>query len=99
MTSNMRENAEKTLEQQLTALREELAHISHTLSQKSSELYDDARHNTEHRLEQLRKQGQLAAREVRHQAKVATDTARENPLTTAAIIAGLGLAVALLIRR
>ncbi|HWD12475.1 hypothetical protein P8H26_10235 [Pseudochrobactrum sp. sp1633] len=99
MASKLRNDAEKTLEEQIAELKNELASVTKKLSDQGSALYDDARENAAETYESLRKHGRVAAREVRHQAQVMTETARENPLAAAAVVAGIGLVLALLARR
>ncbi|WOC16448.1 glycine zipper domain-containing protein [Pseudochrobactrum sp. MP213Fo] len=99
MASKMRNDAEKSFEDQIAELKSELASVTKKLSQQGNALYDDARENASETYDVLRKRGRVAAREVKHQAQVVTDTARENPLAAAAVVAGIGLVLALLARR
>jgi ElaB/YqjD/DUF883 family membrane-anchored ribosome-binding protein len=99
MASKVREDAEKTFEDQIAELKNELASVTKKLSRQGNDLYEDVRDNASETYDALRKHGRRAAREVKHQAHLATDTARENPLAAAAVVAGVGLLLALLIRR
>lgn len=99
MASKLRNDAEKTFEDQIAELKSELASVTKKLSEQGSAFYDDARENASETYENLRKRGRVAASEVRHQAQVVTETAKENPLATAALVAGIGLVLALLARR
>lgn len=99
MASKLRNDAEKTFEDQIAELKSEMATVTKKLSEQGSALYDDARDSASDTYETLRKRGRFAAREVRHQAQAVSETARENPLATAAVVAGIGLVLALLARR
>lgn len=99
MASKFRDEVEKTYENQISDLKSELAAVSKKLSEQSSAFYGDARDNAAETYDIIRKRGRVAAREVKHQAQVVTDSARENPLATLAIVAGVGLVLALLMRR
>lgn len=99
MATKLRNDAEKTFEDQIADLKNELAAVTKKLSAQSSALYDDARDTASDTYETLRNRGRVAAHEVRHQAQLVSKTARENPLATAAVVAGIGLVLALLSRR
>lgn len=99
MASKLRNDAEKTFEDQIAELKSELATVTKKLSEQGNALYDDARENASETYDMLRKRGRVAAREVRHQAQVVKESARENPLAAAAVVAGIGLVLALLARR
>lgn len=99
MASKLRIDEDKTFEDQIAELKTELASVTKKLSEQGSALYDDARENAAETYDILRKRGSIAAREVKHQAQAVKETARENPLATAAVIAGIGLVLALLARR
>lgn len=99
MASKLRNDAEKTFEDQIAELKSELATVTKKLSEQGNAFYDDARENAAETYDLLRKRGRVAAREVRHQAQVVKESARENPLAAAAVVAGIGLVLALLARR
>jgi ElaB/YqjD/DUF883 family membrane-anchored ribosome-binding protein len=82
--------SEKDLENQIAALRKQLASISKSLSDKGYEIADDGNSA----FETVKKNGQKAARFVGDEAQLVAEKARENPIATVAIIsavAGLGL--------
>jgi hypothetical protein len=82
--------SEKDLENQIAALRKQLASISKSLSDKGYEIVDDGNSA----FETVKKNGQKAARFVGDEAQFVAEKARENPIATVAIIsavAGLGL--------
>lgn len=99
MASKLRNDAEKSFEEQIAELKSELASVTKKLSEQGSSLYEDARDNASETYDMLRKRGRVAAREVKHQAQIVGESARENPLAAAAIVAGVGLVLALLARR
>lgn len=99
MPSKLLDNTEKSLEQQLSDLKTELATITNRLSSNGYALYDEARLNTAETYDKLQKHGRVAAKQIKHQAHIATDTAREHPLAAAAVVAGIGLMLALIMRR
>lgn len=74
----------ESLQQQVSTLTNEIARISKALASDSAEAFDDA-------YEEGRGRARAAARQVRDQAHVAADVARENPGTTATVLATVGL--------
>ncbi len=99
MASKVQNDVEKAIEEQIADLKSELATLTKKLAEQGSSAYDDARENLSDTYDRIRRHGRTAAREVRHQARYVKETARENPLATAAILAGVGVIIALLARR
>lgn len=99
MASRMQNEIEKTLEEQIADLKSELEILTGKLAEQGSAVYDDVRENLTGNYNRLRRHGRNAAQEMRHQAHYVRQTARENPLATAAILAGISITLALLARR
>lgn len=97
--SSDRNEVEKKLEAQLAELRSELAQITKSISKQGGHILDDIQDNASQAYDSVRKHGRQAVQEVSHQAQIVKQTARENPVATVAIIAGVSLLLALLARR
>lgn len=75
------------METQIADLKKEIAKLSKSLSAKASDLMDDA----EDTVEDWKGRANGAVRQMRKQAHVVTEAARENPGTAATLLSSAGL--------
>lgn len=75
------------LEKQVSDLKKEMGRMRHAIGARASDVMDGA----EDRYESLRENAADMARQLREQASVARDVARENPGTTATVLTTVGL--------
>ena len=85
--ANVADDGRANLEKQITDLKKEMSKISKSLASYASDAAEDA--------EDIYEQGRGRARQVVHQmrdqAHVAADVARDNPGTTATVLSTVGL--------
>ncbi len=98
-TTKLREEISETLEEQIAALRKEVAKLTKSLARRGTEVLDDASDEASHLYEQMKSSGSRAVRAAGRQAHTVSDTARANPLTSVAVVVGIGLLVAALLAR
>lgn len=75
------------LEKQITDLKAEVTKLGKSLAARASDALEDA----EEVFDDTRGRATHLARQVRHQAHVAADVAREHPGTTTAVLSTVGL--------
>jgi hypothetical protein len=99
--SRLRDTLDDDLQGQIAALSKEVSALRKTMSSRGSAAWDDGWNTTADLYEDLRSGLSDALPVIRKQAHHLERTARDNPVTTAALV-GLvvvGLAVALMSRR
>ncbi|MBB2973436.1 hypothetical protein [Mesorhizobium sp. RMAD-H1] len=89
----------KDLENQIAELRREVAEISETLSGQGFHILDSARDTASDVYDLIRTKGARAARLAGKQAHYVADTARERPVTSVAVLVGIGLIIGGLLAR
>ena len=87
------------LEDQVTALREELASLTKSLSRKSSAAFGDIEGRASDLYGYVQDRGPEVARELRKQARHIERTARDNPVASIAVAAVALLVIGALFRR
>lgn len=86
--------SERELRAEIKHLRKELAGISRSVSDMGHDLYEDVRDEAADTFKHLRKRGRKAARQVRRQTSEAVSVAQDYPMTTIAVVAGIGFLIA-----
>ncbi|MGU3576930.1 hypothetical protein ACLBWZ_15535 [Brucellaceae bacterium C25G] len=87
------------LEAQVAEMRKEIATLSKSLSKKGSSLASTAEDTASEFYDAVREHGAHAAERVSQQARIVKDTAKENPIATLAVVAGISLLVGLIARK
>ncbi len=87
------------LEAQITEMRKEIASLTKSLSKKGSTLAATAEDTASEFYDVVRERGAQAADKVSQQARIVKETARENPIATLAVVAGISLLVGLIARK
>lgn len=87
------------IEDQIATLKNEVASLTRTLSKRSGEAYGQLEDRASDLYGYVQERGPEVARELRKQARYVEHTARENPITTLAVLAGTVLLVGALLRR
>lgn len=80
------EALQKSLEKQISELRREIAKVSKSVAVHSDQLIGDARNLATEALEAAAMRAAGATRQLRTQARVVSEVAKENPRTTTAVI-------------
>ncbi len=93
------EQLREAFEEQIAEMRKEIKSLTKNLSKQGSALSHSAHDTASELYDTVRERGADAAKVVTRQARHVTETAKENPLATVAIIAGIGLLIGLLSRR
>lgn len=93
------EQLREALEEQIAEMRKELKSITKSLSKHGHSLSEVAHDTASEFYETVRERGADAAKVVGNQTRHMRETAKENPVATIAIIAGIGLLIGLLSRR
>lgn len=87
------------LEDQITALRDELATLTKSLSRRGSAAFEDLEGRASDLYGYVQDRGPEVARELRKQARQIERTARDNPVATLAVGAVALLVIGALLRR
>ncbi len=96
---NTAESATEALNEQIAALREELASISHAVSNYSGHTFSDVQHNVAALAKEARHHGAAVARQVNRQAGVAGQAIKENPVPVIVALGTIALLSALVFTR
>ncbi|GHC63082.1 DUF883 family protein [Limoniibacter endophyticus] len=100
MAETRSEDIQAALEKQVAELKREIARISKSMSDRSSEGYDSLRDQADHAYHEATRRARRTAAQVRDQAHTVTEAVRENPGTAATlltIVGVVGLAAGILI--
>jgi hypothetical protein len=109
--SRRREDAIDDLEQQVLALKREIAALRRSAATRGARAYDEVATRGSHAYDdvaevladlmgQFARRGRPGRRELERQARIARDAVKDHPKTTALVgLAALGLAAMLLLRR
>ncbi|MBC8129979.1 MAG: DUF883 family protein [Rhizobiaceae bacterium] len=87
------------IQDQIATLRNEVASLTRSLSRRSGEAFSEIEDRASDLYGYVQDRGPEVAREIRKQARYVEHTARENPITTLAVLAGAVLLVGALLRR
>ncbi|MEO8686018.1 MAG: hypothetical protein ABI414_14400 [Devosia sp.] len=87
---------ENDLAEQISALREEIASISSSVSKYSNSRLHDMQDNAVAVVDQVRHQGAVAARQIGRQANVAGRAVQENPIPVIVALGTIALISALI---
>jgi ElaB/YqjD/DUF883 family membrane-anchored ribosome-binding protein len=90
-TSAKAEDIQKALEQQISELRDEIARINDAVAERSADMMDSAREKASEVYEGAADRAARASRQLRSQADVVSEVARENPGTTTAVLGAVAL--------
>jgi ElaB/YqjD/DUF883 family membrane-anchored ribosome-binding protein len=85
-----------SLNAQIASLREELASISDSVSKYGNNHFKDVQHNALAVVDEVRHQGQVAARQITRQANVAGKAVQENPIPVIVALGTIALISALI---
>ncbi len=85
--ANVEDDVRANLEKQISDLKEEVSKISKSLASRASDAMDDAGNA----FDEGKGHARQVVRQVRDQAHVVADAARENPATAATVISTVGL--------
>lgn len=97
--NKVRDDTHEALNAQVAELRKELTGITSALSKQGHQFADTAQDSVSDLYETVRERGSRAADELGKQAKVVGETARNNPLAAAVVVAGLALLISFIARR
>lgn len=89
--SSKADDLQKALEEQISELREEIARINDTIAERSAGLISGAKDKASEVYEGAADRAARATRQLRTQANVVSDVARENPATATAVLGAVGL--------
>lgn len=102
-TDKVSEAPQRSLEDEINQLRNDVAKLTEQLSRTGKHTYDTARRAATEGVDQLKSQGEAAMGDLRSGAEnleaQLTEAVREKPVTSLAIAAGVGFLFALLSRR
>ncbi|WP_137930936.1 hypothetical protein [Mesorhizobium comanense] len=85
------DDIQKTLEKQIADLRKEITKINKSLAERSAELVDEASDQASHFYDTAAARASRTAQQLRSQAQVVSEVARDNPGTTTAVVGVIGL--------
>lgn len=85
------DDIQKALEKQIAELRKEITRINKSISERGSELVDDAKEHASDMYETATARASRTAQQLRTQAQAVSEVARENPGTTTAVVGVIGL--------
>lgn len=98
--ADMREDALEEMQRHMAKLGREVASLRRSLARHGPAAYDDLRQGAGDLYEDMWERVSHAMPDIRRGARLARETARDNPIMTTALLAGAAaLAVALLSRR
>lgn len=95
----MSRSTQHELEDQIATLKNEVASLTRSLSQRGSEAFGGIEDRASDLYGYMQDKGPEVARELRRQARYVEHTARENPITTLAVLVGAVVVVGALLRR
>lgn len=79
------------LEKQIKDLKKEVSALGKSLAARGEAMYEDLRDDAEDAYDGLSRRARGAARQVRHQAQVVSETIKENPGTAATVLSSAGI--------
>lgn len=85
------ENIQKAFEKQISELRREIGKINKSISDRGSELLEEAKEAAGDSYQTASSRAARAARQLRVQAHSVSEVAKENPRTTTALLGMVGL--------
>lgn len=85
------DDMQKTLEKQIAELRKEIAKINKSISERGAEWVADAEEQASGIYDSAAARASRTAQQLRTQAHVVSEAARENPGTTTAVVGVIGL--------
>ncbi|QND52629.1 hypothetical protein HB779_12475 [Phyllobacterium sp. 628] len=92
------EDDQARLKREIEDLKQDLAALTKSLSNKGVQLLDDLTDDDNSTFDAIKDGGRRAARAVGHQAKKVGDIQTQNSVSTLMIIAGLGIVIGMLAR-
>ncbi|MEO3386327.1 hypothetical protein [Mesorhizobium sp. CAU 1741] len=81
----------RDLEKQIADLRADMAALTKTVSERGGAVYDDLSAGAEGMYTEASRQARGAAKQVRNQAYLVSEAARENPGTAATVLSSAGI--------
>jgi ElaB/YqjD/DUF883 family membrane-anchored ribosome-binding protein len=85
------DDAQKTMERQITELRREITKINKTIAARSADLVNNASEQASDLYDTAAARASRTTQQLRTQAQAVSDVARENPGTTTALVGVIGL--------
>jgi cell division septum initiation protein DivIVA len=85
------DDIQKAMEKQIAELRKEITKINKSISARGAEMLDDASEQASDFYETASARASRTAQQLRSQAQVVSEAARENPGTTTAVVGVIGL--------
>ena len=85
------EDLRADLEKQIAEMKREMTKLKRSVALRASDLIEDASDAADNAYAEGRGHAHQLVRQMRHQAHVAVDTARENPVTTATVLSTVAL--------
>lgn len=90
-TSSQAEDFQKTLENEIAELRDEISRINESLVERSAGMISGAKDKASEIYESAADSASKATQQLRTQANAVSEVARENPGTTTAVLGAVGL--------
>ncbi len=101
--SDKENTSTRDLEEDIRQLREDMAQLTEHIRKTGEDSAGAARHAASEGVEQMRQQGEAAAKGLKSDAQdighELTETMRERPITSLAVAAGVGYLLAMMMRR